>query len=161
MKKKCSASDCGRPAAVKGLCSMHYMRLRRNGDPNEKKKSGPKAIEFSLEVERLVARLERGRSPRTVARFKRAMTLLHGLPASKAAPIANAWDDDMNASKMLRLVEDEALRALARGGKVDNRILQKCLHDPTYGKLRGDFLNHVARTLRAHMSHNDARARRD
>ena len=30
---KCSVHDCGRSSRTKGLCSMHYKRLRSNGDP--------------------------------------------------------------------------------------------------------------------------------
>lgn len=29
----CSIEDCGKPAATRGLCSKHYHRLQRHGDP--------------------------------------------------------------------------------------------------------------------------------
>lgn len=36
--KTCSVEGCGRPKHVSlGLCSMHYHRLKRNGDPGEAK----------------------------------------------------------------------------------------------------------------------------
>ena len=38
MAKKCAIDNCGKPAGVpgtaRGLCSMHYSRWLRNGDPN-------------------------------------------------------------------------------------------------------------------------------
>lgn len=39
----CSVEQCSRPAIAKGLCNMHYQRIRSNGDTNSK---GPQACTF-------------------------------------------------------------------------------------------------------------------
>ncbi|MDA8438697.1 MAG: hypothetical protein M0Z51_07530 [Propionibacterium sp.] len=33
MKPECAAGECHNPAATKGMCSAHYQRQRRYGDP--------------------------------------------------------------------------------------------------------------------------------
>lgn len=39
--KKCLAENCTENANIRGMCRTHYMRFRRNGDPNRLKgKSG-------------------------------------------------------------------------------------------------------------------------
>lgn len=32
--RKCEVEDCGRTARARGLCNMHYMRVKRNGSPH-------------------------------------------------------------------------------------------------------------------------------
>jgi hypothetical protein len=47
----CTIDGCeGKPFA-KGLCSKHYMRLRRAGDPNVTRKPGPKPVEYKRVLE--------------------------------------------------------------------------------------------------------------
>lgn len=41
----CSVPDCAKSAHTKGLCSTHYSRLLRHGDPNFKKSRGTCSIE--------------------------------------------------------------------------------------------------------------------
>jgi hypothetical protein len=116
---KCSIKQCGSEAAVKGLCRKHYMRLRRNGDAAVTKLPGPKPREDDP-LEELARMLVRDRSPRTLARCRRASTLLMALsPKSRKHYVARSMvDGAMNVSKLLRLVESEVVRlriAAARG----------------------------------------------
>lgn len=48
-KKQCSSSNCSRPYKAKGLCSMHYKRLWRNGS-TLKVKGGDPEIRFWAKV---------------------------------------------------------------------------------------------------------------
>lgn len=34
MSRQCSIEDCGRPYYARGLCTVHYARLRKHGDPH-------------------------------------------------------------------------------------------------------------------------------
>jgi hypothetical protein len=40
MNQTCTIEGCEAHATVKGLCSKHYMRVRRHGDPNVVKPAG-------------------------------------------------------------------------------------------------------------------------
>ena len=42
MAKKCSESDCERDAQVKGLCSLHYQRIRRQEKDGQGKVGRPR-----------------------------------------------------------------------------------------------------------------------
>jgi hypothetical protein len=108
---KCSIKRCGGKAAVRGLCRKHYMRLRRNGDAAVTKLPGPKPRQDDPSEE-LARMLVRDRSPRTLARCRRASTLLMALsPKSRKHYVARSMvDGAMNVSKLLRLVEDEVVR---------------------------------------------------
>jgi hypothetical protein len=108
---KCLIKRCGNDVVVKGLCRKHYMRLRRNGDATVTRIPGPKPREGDP-VEELTRTIVRDRSPRTLARCRRASTLLMALsPKSRRRYVTSSMvDGAVNVSKLLRLVEDEVLR---------------------------------------------------
>jgi hypothetical protein len=108
---KCSIKRCGNKVAVKGLCRKHYMRLRRNGDAAVTKLPGPKPRQDDP-LEELACMLVTDRSPRTLARCRRASTLLMALsPKSRKHYVVRSMvDGAVNVSKLLRLVEDEVVR---------------------------------------------------
>jgi hypothetical protein len=91
----CRIDGCDREPTAKGLCAKHYMRLRRAGDPNHVRKSGPKPSENRSLL-----------TPRARARFAQAMRTLEDagggaeekLQAIRAARRPNG---SLNVSKLL------------------------------------------------------------
>ena len=84
----CTSEGCEGKAVAKGLCSKHYMRLRRAGDPNVTRKPGPKQSEWHAHLS------NEGLSPRTRARFTQAVRLLDEAGKSRedtAAILHRAW----------------------------------------------------------------------
>ena len=108
---KCSIKRCGNDAVIKGLCRKHYMRLRRNGDATATKTPGPKPRKADP-IEEVARAMVRDRSPRTLARCRRASTLLLALSPEirKDYLTTSTADGAVNVSKLLRLAEDELLR---------------------------------------------------
>jgi hypothetical protein len=68
----CKVDGCNHGAVAKGLCAKHYARARRAGDPTKTRRSGRPHDEM-LAVGR---NLFPDWSPRTIARWARAMRLL-------------------------------------------------------------------------------------
>jgi hypothetical protein len=122
---RCSIKRCGNEAIIKGLCRKHYMRLRRNGDATVTKKPGPKLRADPLDE--LARKMVRDRSPRTLARCQRALTLLGGLSSETgdACGDASKTDGAFNVSKLLRLTEDETLRKVVEVYGSDSLAVQQ------------------------------------
>jgi len=71
----CKIEGCDAKPVAKGLCSKHYMRERRHGSADEVRKPGrPRSP--ALDTYR---QLFREWSPRTLARHRRAMDIMHSL----------------------------------------------------------------------------------
>lgn len=49
--KICSVEGCDRPALAKGLCGLHYRRMRQHGDPHQVKKVGRKKATGTCRIE--------------------------------------------------------------------------------------------------------------
>jgi hypothetical protein len=143
--KTCSIYGCENDPAIKGLCRKHYMRQRRNGDPNEKKRPGPKPVESLLgsEVNELLNMIAPRTSARTVARLRRALALLPYIRKSERTRILGAWQSNgfRNMARLLRDIEEAALRQLARKGAIDHCKLNDYLNNPGWRKERAFALD--------------------
>jgi hypothetical protein len=96
----CAVEGCEGQPVAKGLCSKHYMRLRRAGDPNITRKAGPKPTELS----EFISSQFREWSPRTRARYKQGFRLLASLPEEirkETAQRAIRSNGSVNVSKMV------------------------------------------------------------
>jgi len=149
---KCSIKRCGNDAVIKGLCRKHYMRLRRNGDATTTKTPGPKPR--ADPIEEAARMMVRDRSPRTLARCRRALTLLARLsPEIQKDYLTNSTADGaVNVSKLLRLAEDELLRQIAKvHGLVefDSGAVPNLLDNPDYRQVRAGFLSAGLKGIRA------------
>jgi len=144
---KCSIQRCGNDAVIKGLCRKHYMRLRRNGDATATKTPGPKPR--ADPIEEAARMMVRDRSPRTLARCRRALTLLAGLsPETRKDYLTTSTADGaVNVSKLLRLAEDELLRQIAQVHGLDSRTVSN-LH-PGYRQVRAGLLSTGLKSIRA------------
>jgi hypothetical protein len=146
---KCSIKRCGNEAVAKGLCRKHYMRLRRNGDATATKTPGPKPR--ADPVEELARSMVRDRSPRTLARSRRALTFLLALGSEIAMDYAktSTADGAVNVSKLLRLAEDEVLRQMAKVHGFDSRRAPDVFGNPDNRQLRADWLSASLKSIRA------------
>jgi hypothetical protein len=93
----CTIDGCAAKPIAKGLCSKHYMRVRRGGDASKKRKPGPKPDKW-----RVQARKTSEMSDRTFARCKAALRMLRGagidtVPFIKAASRPNG---SVNVSRL-------------------------------------------------------------
>ena len=68
----CSVEGCKAPVAAKGLCSMHYMRMHRQGDPGLVGKAGRPPLPANEASRKILPH----KSPRTQARYVQADKLL-------------------------------------------------------------------------------------
>jgi len=122
------------------------MRLRRNGDATATKKPGPKPRADPLEE--LARTMVRDRSPRTLARCRRALTLLAGLSREIGDDCGDASKTDgaVNVSKLLRLAEDEMLRQVVKVHGLDSQIVHQS---------RAGYLSVVLKSIRAWQKPNE------
>ena len=107
---ECSITRCGNDAVIKGLCRKHYMRLRRNGDATATKTPGPKPREADP-LEEFARTMVRDRSPRTLARCRRASTLLLAFGPEITR-------DASHASVVAKLVPDNWVRKSDRENEI-------------------------------------------
>jgi hypothetical protein len=96
----CVIEDCPADPVAKGLCAKHYMRLRRQGDPNKTAKRGPKQADDPT----------RGKFPgwsaRRYADFRQAWKLLQYNDVEGTQRIfaeASRPNGDINITKLRRL----------------------------------------------------------
>jgi hypothetical protein len=116
----CAIDGCEGKAVAKGLCAKHYARLRRNGDPAEVRKAGRPRSELGEGFELAFAFPEW--SPRTRARYKRALHLIAHTPqgdeitesAIKVERCAVRPNGTLNVSKVLRMATTGYLMSLSR-----------------------------------------------
>jgi hypothetical protein len=108
--QKCTSSvrlcsECERPHEARGLCALHYQRLRRTGDPRMVRKSGPDRSHLRKTFEDLGVTEQW--SPRTSARFLAACRLIFDLGghaiAVDALEKASRPNGTVNVSKLERL----------------------------------------------------------
>jgi hypothetical protein len=103
------------------------MRLRRNGDAAVTKLPGPKPRQDDP-LEELARMLVRDRSPRTLARCRRASTLLMALsPNLGSVTWRGRWSRAINVSKLLRLVEEEVVQRRIAAVEGPHRIIARTL----------------------------------
>jgi hypothetical protein len=103
----CSIQNCGEKPVAKGFCAKHYMRARRTGDAAKTRKPGRTPGPYSaLVCDEL--------SPRTQARYIRAMRILHEIGADPIVAIKDATrpNGSVNVSKFANLADRELLRFL-------------------------------------------------
>jgi hypothetical protein len=77
--KACSVDGCGQSAYVKGLCAMHYERVRQHGEPG----SGRSQLDLSL-FERVQRKVDTSAGPDACHPW--TGTLIHGLPTIGVGP---------------------------------------------------------------------------
>jgi len=113
----CDVKDCPNNSVAKGLCAKHYMRARRNGDPNKVRKRGPTSDR------------PRAVSARTWTRFKRAGLLfeLMGYPSEdfvRAMDKTKRRNGSFNVSELLRwaqyILEDRQQPVITLGPPKDS-----------------------------------------
>lgn len=86
----CQVSDCGGPIQAQLLCGVHYMRMRRHGDPNHisvkvrNRESGNALIEQCKTAEALLDG-ECWEWPGALDRIGRGVKKLHGTPIASRA----------------------------------------------------------------------------
>jgi hypothetical protein len=119
----CSIDGCDAKVVAKGLCAKHYMRQRRNGDPEKVRKAGRPKTEWSHHVDH-----SDHWSRRTQARFKAAVILLRSLnpeddqfmqEALKLMELARRPSGETNVSQFLDLAAERYLAHLANAGALD------------------------------------------
>jgi hypothetical protein len=103
--KVCDIDDCDRPCKAKGLCSTHYARLRRTGDPTTTRQPGRPRDETRGKAEQ-VMRQGGVWSDRTFARYWRAHRILYDLygpdAAHQAVLRASRPNGSLNAAQLTR-----------------------------------------------------------
>ena len=112
----CSVDGCGRPHKALGLCTMHYARQRRTGDPTVVRRAG-RPRDGTILVQQQQAPLKR-LSRRSFARYRRAMNIyaqLRGVPGVRAAAedalrAALYPNGSINVSKFARTAEAVQMR---------------------------------------------------
>ena len=109
MRQTCTFPDCQSPAAAKGLCAKHNMRLRRHGDPAKVNRRGRKDEDTA--VRELMSEL----SDRSYGRFRRGLRLLNHVELDPAPVIKGCTrpNGSMNFALFEQRAEDMATMALA------------------------------------------------
>jgi hypothetical protein len=127
------------------------MRLRRIGDAGTTKTPGPKPSKVDR-IEELARAMIPGHSrPRTLARSRRAATLLDalGLEFANDHIATLTGSREVNVSRLLRLAENEALRRFVEGHRLDSQKFPDLLDNPDYRQVRAAFLRGILEHLRA------------
>jgi hypothetical protein len=108
----CRIKKCKGKVFAKGLCVKHYTRERRHGDPMQVSKLGRPPLPITQLIKQFG--LDAEWSPRTIARYRKAMQLLNDSFERDAAAIirkeAIRSNGKINVCKLLDLTE----RILAR-----------------------------------------------
>lgn len=68
----CTIDGCAAKPIAKGLCSKHYMRVRRGGDASKKRKPGPNPDKWRADSRKTLGEM----SDRTFARYEPATRML-------------------------------------------------------------------------------------
>jgi hypothetical protein len=100
----CSIKGCEDKPIARGLCAKHYMRLRRTGTTDDGRKPGRPPDEVLALIRTMVSDY----SPRTIARYARAMRLLDVLDDKSKEEIVRDCtrpNGSFNTSKFLMLAE--------------------------------------------------------
>jgi hypothetical protein len=112
----CLIQDCDGKPVAKGLCTKHYMRARRTGDPGKTRKPGRAPAAYGALLRSTFAEW----SPRTQQRYISAMRNLRDLGAHMEAAIKDATrpNGSVNVSRLANFVDRELIRFLleARNG---------------------------------------------
>jgi hypothetical protein len=112
----CSVEGCDLESAAKGLCAMHYMRMRRHGDVTVTRKAGRPRDEFVAVFRKLECDAEM--SPRSFSRMIRAHRCLKLMEKSEAKKVMDECtrpNGTLNHSALLRWGE-AVLRAAKEQG---------------------------------------------
>jgi hypothetical protein len=122
----CKITGCDAKPVAKGLCPKHYMRERRHGSADEVRKPG-RPRDRALDTYRS---LFREWSPRTLARYKRAMDIVHGLNLAegerqKFIETHTRPNGTLNVSAMLFLAEVNDL--MIRNGLTLDQAVMACV----------------------------------
>jgi hypothetical protein len=104
----CNVHGCNQPPVAKGYCAKHYMRVRRQGDPNKLGEAGrPYQGHSSLAL--LVYSIDCNLSERTQRRLFLAYDLLMAVGGyaawDKALVLASRDNGNVNYAKLLRIAE--------------------------------------------------------
>jgi hypothetical protein len=108
----CSIEGCKAHAAAKGLCSKHYMRTRRHGDPNQVKPPGaPRDVELNALKAKLREEVGPLVSERTFARYYVAMRYLERLSLTpedieEIRELATRPNGSFNVSRFVAVTAD-------------------------------------------------------
>jgi hypothetical protein len=118
----CSIENCAKPAIAKGLCRMHYARLRRTGHPTKRGKPGCPRDESKA----LVLDLFKDWSPRTQQRYWMAFKRLRVLcelqhvamnaansPYREVLKICTRPNGSVNVNQLSRMAVSMCVRHLA------------------------------------------------
>jgi hypothetical protein len=108
MRQPCAFPDCQTPAAAKGLCAKHAMRLRRHGDPAKVNRRGRK------DKDRPGREMLSELSDRTYARYKRGLRLLDfvGLDAGPVIARCTRPNGSVNFAAIERIAEAMTARRI-------------------------------------------------
>jgi hypothetical protein len=100
---QCTYPGCPAIAVAKGLCTKHYMRLRRHGDAGTVKKAGPKNDPWIAKVHLNWTDI----SKRSRQRFIHAVRLLKAYDIDPAPLIAHASraNGSLNAASLEEMAE--------------------------------------------------------
>jgi len=113
----CSVNGCDRQPKAKGLCAMHYQRLKRTSDPEKVRRAGRRTDPI---LDNLRQEFSRDWSPRTITRYKRALAMFWAAGCveeevedlSAAARFANGKP---NVARLERLARAKFFVALKQG----------------------------------------------
>lgn len=113
---RCPVDECGGKVKAKGLCSVHYMRARRTGDPRTARQPGRPVDQSRALARQMLPEW----SDRTFARYWLAIQSLHNhVPAEEVQEtlaMATRPNGKLNVAKLERLTWATVLaeRMLAR-----------------------------------------------
>jgi hypothetical protein len=126
----CKIEGCDANPVAKGLCAKHYMRARRQGSPDKTGKAGRPPSEVLAHWRKYLGEW----SPRTLARFVKAMRMLDDASVStqEAIQLTTRPNGSVNVSALLGWAEfvnsDEFKQALeikeAKGVTIDQAIME-------------------------------------